>query len=183
VKIAFLFLAAALTSVACSPDQSGLPPASCTGTGCTCGQQNSCACVAGTDCKTTCSADGCAVRCETGAKCNAMSDGPAMLTCNDSSECKGHGGDGSVISCLATSKCELKAGARSSATCSLAAHCKLNLGPGSTVSCADASECDVKCAGDCALTCGVLATCKLSCERDGMPATKCPDGRQVCGRC
>ena len=178
-----VFLAAGLMGMACSNDDSGLPPASCTGAGCTCGQQNSCACVAGTDCKTTCSADGCAVRCETGAKCNATSEGPTMLTCNDSSECKGNGGDGSGIICVATSKCELKAGARSVATCSIAANCKLNLGAGSTVSCADASNCEVKCAGDCAVTCGALATCKLNCGPGDLPATKCPDGRQVCGRC
>ena len=178
-----VILVATLAGGACSNNDAGLPPASCTGAGCTCGEANSCACTAGTDCKTTCGAAGCAVRCDTGAKCNAMSEGPTMLTCNDSSECKGTGGDGSVISCVATSKCELKAGAHSSATCSTTASCKLNLGAASSVTCADGSSCDVKCAGDCAVTCGALASCKVTCTPDDTAATKCPDGRLVCGHC
>ena len=169
--------------LACASDDTGLAPASCNGVGCTCGPENSCACTAGTDCRTTCSVAGCALRCETGAKCNATSEGPTLLTCNDSSECKGNGGDGSMISCVSASKCELKAGARSSAICSSTANCKLNLGAGSTVSCMDGSTCEVKCLGDCAVTCGPLATCKLNCETDNVAATTCADGRRVCGHC
>ncbi|MFT3774828.1 MAG: hypothetical protein QM820_56490 [Minicystis sp.] len=118
-------MAFALAVAACGGGgTTGELTATCSGAGCTCIEGNACTCTAGVDCHTTCDAEGCAVSCVGGAKCEANSVGPIALTCDATSTCKGNGGDGSAMTCTGSDKCELKGGGMSAVTCNTDADCR-----------------------------------------------------------